>query len=534
MNKVAKSVSTSWGSFRFSALVLCLSFTAHAQSQAPPNLFNALSWSSVFNQTVYNSSGKSIGVLNQAVPNVYAFGANGSTISLGSVGATLPVPSFQVDTSIVKVNNAVNSSIATALSLIPLASPASGVIYQTDPATGVQLPAASTLGTVFTERAETIGKRRWYFGVTHQDFHFTKLNGQSLNGLQVVYPGGTPSGIKNLAGTGNLSSFPATFDVGMDVRLSQNLLVATYGITDRLDVSVGIPMVHAAVAARTYNGIIYDGDGAAGQTGATVANPNCWCAGTFNPGAYVSPTINFTLPNIGQSNLGKTGIGDVLFRLKGTVVQNSHIGVAVGGEVRAGTGKAQDYLGTGTTSVKPFAALSLYTAPSHGIVFAPHVNVGWQFSGQSVLGGQLQPNTLTATMNDGSGIVTYNGAPLTATKGYLPDVFSWAVGTEVALGRRNTLVADILGNDIGWIHGAPSLVSGSFAGYSPTTLQAVNATGLMAGANLTTSFSQYSGSFGYKARLVGNLVLTFNALVRFDSNGLTARFAPLYGLGYTF
>jgi hypothetical protein len=29
-------------------------------------------------------------------------------------------------------------------------------------------------------------------------------------------------------------------------------------------------------------------------------------------------------------------------------------------------------------------------------------------------------------------------------------------------------------------------------------------------------------------------VASFNVLVRLDNNGLTARVAPLYGLGYTF
>ena len=514
---------------RIIILTACVAVAARGQS-APPNVFNTLSWSAVFNQTVYNANGQSIGTLKQAVPNVFAFA---SKVSLGTVGATLPISQFGVDTSIVKVNNAVNSSIATALGIIPLASPASGVIFQTDPLTGVDLPAASTLGPVFTERGETIGRHKLYIGVTHEDFHFTSLNGQSLNSLGVLYKGGDPSGVQNLGGTGALASFPATFNIGMDVRLSQNVAFVTYGVTDRIDLSLGLPEVHAAVAARTYNGILYDGDGLAGQTGATVPNPNCWCAGTFNPGAYVSPAINFTEPSIGQSSLGKTGFGDLLLRAKGTVMHNSHMAEAAGADVRFATGDAENYLGTGTTSFKPFAAVSLYLPASHGIVFAPHVNVGWQYSGQSVLGGQLQANTLTATMTDGSGTVSYNGAPLTATKDYLPDVFSWALGSEVAVGRHNTIIVDILGNEVGLIHGAPSLITGTAPGYSPITLQSVTATGLT-GDVAKTSYSQYSGAFGYKARLIGNLVFAFNALVRFDNNGLTARFTPLYGLGYSF
>jgi hypothetical protein len=443
--------------------------------------------------------------------------------------------SFQADSTITRVNSAVNSSIATALGVIPLASPASGVIFQTDPVTGVDLPATSTLGPVFTERAETIGKHKLYVGVTHEDLHFTSLNGRSLNGLQLL-SANVASGVPN--GSTNLVSYPATFDVGMDVRLSQDVALITYGVTDHLDVSVGLPMVHAAVAARTYNGILYDGTGFGNQSVNGV--PNCWCAGTFNPKYLVNAATNFTEPVVGQSSLGKTGFGDLLLRVKGTVLNTKHAVVAAGADFRFATGDAENYLGTGTNSVKPFLAISLYTPPAHGIVFAPHLNLGWQFSGKSVLGGELQPNTgLTATLTDGS-TINYTGAPLTSTKDYLPDVFSWALGSEVAFGRRNTVIVDILGNQIGWVHGAPNLSTGSAQGFLPTdaTSTAVTApsetvSGLVSGTG-KTSFSQYSGAFGYKARLVGNLVFTFNALVRFDNNGLTARFAPLYGLGYSF
>jgi hypothetical protein len=510
---------------------------ANGQSTTAPNVYNVLSWSSVFNQTVYNGNGQAIGVLNRAVPSIYAFGANGATVPLSNLASVLnpTTGSFtnyqnvQADTSIIRVNNAVNSSIATALGVIPLASPAAAVIFKKDPLTGADLPATSTLGPVFTERAETIGKHKWYIGVTHDDFHFTKLDGQSLNSLQVLYTGGTTSGIQN--GSSNLTSYPATFNIGMDVRLSQDVALITYGVTDRFDVSVGLPVVHSAVAARTYNGILYAGGGVGGEG---APNNDCWCAGTFNPIAFAGAARNFTLPGtIGQASLGKTGFGDLLVRLKGSVVSTKSIAVAVGTDVRFATGDAENYLGTGAASVKPFVAVSLFTQPTaHGIVFAPHFNLGWQFSGQSVLGGQLQPNSASASMTDGSGTVNYQGAPLTATKGDLPDVLTWAVGSEVAFGKRNTVVIDILGNEIGTIHGVPNLITGSAAGFSPFTSQSVTATGLIGSG--TTSYSQFSGAFGYKANIVGHLVFTFSALTRFDSNGLTARFTPLYGLGYSF
>jgi hypothetical protein len=137
-----------------------------------------------------------------------------------------------------------------------------------------------------------------------------------------------------------------------------------------------------------------------------------------------------------------------------------------------------------------------------------------------------------------AGGVPYIGAPFTTSKGYLPDVFSWAAGAELALGRRSTLIADILGNQIGWIHGIQNTVTQSESSnqeqtvISPYTQQPATATGLVSAGRV--SFGQYSGSFGYKARLPLNLVASANFLVRFDNNGLVGRFTPLFGLGYSF
>jgi len=496
--------------------------SATCQSSSPaPNVSQVLMYSATSNQNVTVGSGTPL-TLQRAVPNVFTQAAVPVVFGGTNFVSTITNASnYKVAQSIVQINSSLNASIASALSVIPLASPASGVIVQTD-AAGNPMPASSTLGLVFTERAETIGKHKFFVGVTHQDYHFTSLNGQSLNGLTLLYPGGDPSTIS--VNGQNLKTLPATFDLGLDIRLSQDIAFLTYGVTDRFDVSVGLPMVHAAVASRTYNGQIFAGDGLGGQTGT-----NCWCVDTFTPG---SPSL--TAPSIGESSRGKTGFGDALLRLKGTVLERPRAAIAVGADLRFATGDANNYLGSGTTSVKPFAAVTLYTNPlKRGIVIAPHFNVGWQLSGKSTLGGQLQGTTSTASLPDGSAF-SYLSAPFTSTKGYLPDIFSWAVGTEVAFSRRTTLIVDVLGNQLGWIHGIPNTKTDSVAGqYSPVApYPQETVTGLIGAGK--TSMGQYSGAFGYKVRVVGDLVFTFNALVRFDSNGLTARFTPLYGLGYTF
>lgn len=491
-------------------------------SATAPSVSQVLMYSAVSNLTVPTKTGSF--TLPQAVPAIFS---ETKEMVIPTDPAVHNAANYSSPANFVQLNNALNASIATALSIVPLSSPGSAVITRTDPDTGAELPVNLTLGPIFTERAETLGKGKFYIGFSHEDFHFTKFNGTSLNSLSVLYKGGDPSSIQSKLN----STVPATFALGMDVRLSQNIAFLTYGVTNSLDISLGLPVIHSAVSARTYDGTIYSGNGYHDNFGST-----CWCVNTLSPG---SPTL--IEQQIGQTALGKTGFGDLLLRVKDTVIRKPHIVLAVGSDFRFPTGDAENYLGVGTTTFKPFMAVSFYSKPvRNNIVFSPHFDIGWQFSGKSILGGQLEGASLSQSISTGT--VNYTGAPFTYTKGYLPDVFTWAGGTEVALGRHNTLVVDILGNQVGWIHGIPNATFLTMPGLYPTGPNGNNTTkpqpqessavGLVDAGNV--SFGQYAGSFGYKARIIGNLVASFNVLVRFDGNGLTAGVAPLYGLGYTF
>jgi len=516
-------------SFRNLTAFALLLAAGNGQAQNSPNVSQVLMYSATQpSLTVPTLNGSNSFTLPRAVPGIYTETALPASLSDSSFNLVLNGANYSVSRNMVQLNNALNASIATALSIIPLASPASGVIVRKDPATGAELPVSSTLGPIFSERAETIGKHRFYIGFSNQDFHFTKFNGNSLNSLSILYQGGDPSKVS--AGS-PLSTVPATWGLGMDVRLSQNIAFFTYGVTDSIDVSVGLPTIHAAVSARTHSGTIYAGNGF-GTNGST-----CWCVNTFTPGY---PTL--IQQQVGESAMSKTGFGDLLVRVKGTVLRTPGAVVAVGGDVRFPTGDENNYLGVGTTTIKPFAAVSFYSKPlRNGIVLSPHFDVGWQFSGKTVLGGELQGTPLSQAT--ATGTVNYIGAPFTASKNYLPDVFTWAAGAELALGRHNTFIVDMLGNQVGWIHGIPDATMQSIGnvllptgpnGDSSGAAVPVKGTasGLVSAGRV--SYGQYNVSLGYKARVAGNLVANFNLLVRLDDNGLTARAVPMFGLGYSF
>jgi hypothetical protein len=490
-------------------------------------------WSMVNNTPVGNSQSplftpNTTGTLPRALFGVYTVTQSlGSNTASSCGGGLVPQDLCQITKyspgNISALNSAISSSVAVALSVVPVASPASAVIQKKDPVTGGDLSTFATLGPIFTQRAETIGKGQFYIGISHQSFHFTKFNGQRLNGISMLDPG--TNRISASVPTSQGGPAPATYNLATDVRLSQDIAFITVGLTNRVELSVGLPMVHAAVAATSYNAVVYSGSG----TGGLLGPGNCWCINTLAPGTFQLSQQG----QIGTGSMAKTGFGDLLIRAKGAVLSTKSTVISVGGDLRLPTGDADNYLGIGTAAAKPFAAVSFYKQMSRGFVFSPHFDVGWQFAGKSVLGGQITGSQQTATLNDGEQF-KYLGAPLSVKqKDFIPDVFTWSAGAEWALGNRNTLVTDVLGNQIGWIHGAPQLQQASAQGLSlAAPYSPVNATGMVGVGK--TSFSQYNGSFGYKTLVAGKLVASFNILIRLDDNSLTSRFSPLFGLSYTF
>jgi hypothetical protein len=511
--------------------LLVVSLAGPVQAQlSTPNANQVVMYSS----TLPSSASACTSVGKPCMPVIQSY--NGPKCVLNTTGCPdITTPGdFGSIPAVVGLSSALSASIGTALSVIPIASPSSSVITITDPQTGALLPASSTLGPIFAERGETIGRHKVYVGLSTENFHFTSLNGQSLRSLMMFDPGGRVSNIQvsSAGGVQSVSTFPSTYNIATDVRLGQDVAFITYGVTSRFDVSVGLQVAHASIQSQMTDAQIYVGNGF-NNTG----KGNCWCVDTFTAGSQpaVGTTDGLFYSQVNSSRYGTTGFGDMLLRFKGTVIQRRNLSLAVGADLRLPTGNAQNFLGIGTTAVKPFLAASFYSKVlGHGVVLSPELNVGWQIAGKSILGGQIAASSYVASNG-----VTQFGPPFTSTKNYLPDVFSWVGGTELALGRRTTIVADIVGNEIGWLHGIANTyyTQSQFqvpqASANPTATL-VTASGLVSAGRV--SYGQYSGAFGYKAKIYGNLVGTFNALVRFDNNGLglVDRSVLLFGVGYTF
>ncbi len=100
----------------------------------------------------------------------------------GPDGLTLPNPNHAAHFDSDFQNNfgPFNTAIGSQLTSLPLPSPASGFTYTFDPALGVYTRSAQSYGPVLAERAETIGKEKFFAGFSFQHFRFGTLDGVDL------------------------------------------------------------------------------------------------------------------------------------------------------------------------------------------------------------------------------------------------------------------------------------------------------------------------------------------------------------------
>jgi len=393
--------------------------------------------------------------------------------------------------------------VATQLSTIPIASPASGVIFREDKATGVSLPSNQSLGPILTERAETIGKGRFYLGFTRQQFRFEKLEGQNIGNMRALDKGGVPTLILQ-DGVRQLTS-PTTVGTQIDARIDQNVALMTYGVTNRLDVSVGMSWVNSSLGVAAFDAQIHN-------TGDPFNQGTCWCAQTYDVNASRNTfgqdfgRSGFRLPGIfGSVRRTSSGIGDTVIRAKATVLERQNAALAIGADLRLPTGDELNLHGQGAVSFKPYAALSLHSKKIGAVRFSPHFNVGYMASGKSYLAGD----------------------PLSNTKAALPHQFSWSAGAATSITDRFTVVTDIMGVTL---LDANRLIVESVSSRGQNIAPI---SGVTLGPD-KRSLSMTNGAFGLKIKIIGNFVFNTNVLVAFDSNGLRDKFVPLFGIGHSF
>jgi outer membrane putative beta-barrel porin/alpha-amylase len=136
----------------------------------------------------------------------------------------------------------------------------------------------------------------------------------------------------------------------IDLKVHQFTAVGTFGVTDRFDVSVAIPILDVRMAVSS-NATINSFE-------AATDIPPC-CVHRFDS-ANADSQENFidrAHPNFFNNNT-YSGIGDVIFRGKFQALKGEKAGLAVGLDVHLPTGDERNFLGSGTWGLRPFATFS--------------------------------------------------------------------------------------------------------------------------------------------------------------------------------
>ena len=226
---------------------------------------------------------------------------------------------------------AFNSGLAVELSSLPASSSASALRYVFDPSVGAYVPSAQSLGPVLTERAETIGKDKLYFGLSYQRFRFDHQDGVDLTNFGVSFANIGQSGLSGHA------------DVGLTFDVNEATAQFTYGITPWLDASYALSLVSNSIDFRI--------TGTLGNSPLAVA-----------------------------THAASTGLGDGVARIKAKIYDQGGLALALATDIRIPTGDELNLQGAGAYGIRPFFIASYTTR-----AFSPHLNLGYQWNGTSIL-----------------------------------------------------------------------------------------------------------------------------------------------------
>ncbi len=480
-------------------LLLCLSASSYCLAQTA---------NSALNVVVTGACTQHAGDPACALPNLY-----------GPTGLTLaPAPQFPhyahfIGSAQTTLNQTLGSAIATQLTILPLISPQSGFTFKYDSATGAIVRTTSSFGPIYTERAETIGRGKFTVGVSYQRFRFSSIDGVNLHSLPAVFTHTPDTGAGGIPEPYEADIISTTNDI--DLKMDQTVLYGTVGITDRIDVSVAVPIVDVRLGVSSNANIIR----VSGNFVNGIVTPGGVLNNVPNPHMFLNGGLSSTFA---QPVTSASGIGDVTFRVKGGIYNGEKVRAALALDVRAPTGDPWKLLGSGAIGIKPFVAVSRVGRVS------PHFNTGFQWNGSSILAGNITGIT-GISVDPTTGVPTPQGSGQ-ATKARLPSQYLYSAGIDAGVTKNLTFVADYLGQ---LLINTPRVFEGTFtttppAG-APTTPTAYPT---IYGGKDTIGLN--SAATGLKYDLFGHLLLTADLLFRLDNRGLRQTVTPLVALSYDF
>jgi len=243
-------------------------------------------------------------------------------------------------------------AIAANASNFPLSASASGETYRF--VGGLPVKTSGSLGPIFGERYQTLGKNRWVVGTNMTGVNFTSLRGVPMNDiiLNFTHDDVPPAGLG--APVRENDVLQVTLD--LNVNLLVTTFFATWGATDKLDLGLAVPIVHTGLTGRSTGQFF--------PFGIPTSH--------FFAGDSAHPVLSANATTYGF----ETGLGDIAMRAKWQAWSNDKAGVSVMGDMRLPTGSTEDLTGAGKIAIR-----GLVIASGQFGDFSPHVNAGYFMRG---------------------------------------------------------------------------------------------------------------------------------------------------------
>lgn len=311
------------------------------------------------------------GGLREKISELFIFGSGQEPLFLaGSASPTNPVSLQAHGSHFIPASAATNASVISfitdaisgSVANLPIGSTSGGETFRF--VAGLPVPTSTSSGPIFAERAKTLGRGRVLAGVSRSGFRFSTLRGADMRNINLTFthqnvdfPGCSGTFADNCAKMGvpvlenDVINFRLSID--LDVRVTSTYL--TYGLTDRFDVGVVIPVVQTQFRGSSQADIV--------PFGGTMA-------AHYFSGTSADPVLSASRQTEGSA----TGLGDVALRMKGNVRETQTTRFALLLDARFPTGSSKDELGSGS-----FAARGLAILSSRYGDFSPHANVGYLF-----------------------------------------------------------------------------------------------------------------------------------------------------------
>ena len=431
------------------------------------------------------------------------------------------------DNPVIAVVEGFNSQMATQFSTFPLGSSSGGITYVFDETVGTFRRSSRSFGPLFAERALTIGRGKLNAGFNFQHTSYDTFEGQNLDDGSIKFylrhqdccgfqDPATLTGFRLVAdGTRLDPPFEGDLiEAALSLKATTNTtaLFANYGVTNRWDIGVAVPIVRVNLDASVTARIVRFATGLPPEAALTEQQrKDSLDVHTFEIG---NPNATQTIGHSGHA----TGLGDVAIRTKYQVVRAAGGGLAAAVDLRLPTGDENELLGTGGVQAK----LMLVASTEHGR-FGQHVNLGYTVASGDVAG-------------------SLGGVAAART----PDEVNYSGGIEFVAHPRVTVIGDVIGRTLRDV-GRLDVVGKSFQWNEPSPLLGrvgPGCAGFVGFTCQTVTFPEFAprpgnltlmlGTAGAKVNLSGNLLLSGSVLFPLTDAGLRSHVTTVVGLDYAF